>query len=604
MNVFNSVEGLHPRRNAFSAHTYRNDFTANLGVNIPVYLQEVPPATRVRCNAAALVRLQALIAPVMDNIDYYVHFWQIPYRLLENDRFTAFISGEIEPSEYDALFLTPVELVTNISEVTGTDLGIWGLILGNIGETPAEYVAAYESIVGNGSLLDFLGYDRDLFPVITYNSGDAEYVITGGNNTQKFNWRGVIAYLMLHLHWYMNENVEYYEGFNVDIDNLLKQQDQFSLSKLLVNVLVAFDSNMYPHGWEKDYFTSGLPNVQYGEPVTLPMAGTAPVTIDNAQQLSMVGVSPSTGIRVVLDASISENDSVGLVGYGDIPGDAGSRNTRLATNDGEMVDRIDGTLQNELRGTADLSEATAISINELRFANALQKFKERRMRFGRRRLEYYKGFFDVTPEDLRLQVPKYLGGGRMPINISDIEQTSSTSGEQALGRLAGKATGLAAGLAGFTTFCSEETIIIGIAFAMPHITYAKAVSRFKFKTNDIYDYFNPSFEHLGEQAIKKVEIYSGSNDPDGDFAYTPRYNEYRFHMNEMHGAFKDTLSYWTLGRIFDGQPALNADFVYMQPKNFNRIFAVEGEPPMLVSMIFRQRIVQPVSKYGTPMLLA
>ena len=95
-NVFNSVKGLHPRRNGFSAFTYRNDFTAPLGVNLPCYLQEVPPATKVRLTTNALIRLQALISPVMDNIDYYVHFWKIPYRLIENDRFTKFISGEIE----------------------------------------------------------------------------------------------------------------------------------------------------------------------------------------------------------------------------------------------------------------------------------------------------------------------------------------------------------------------------------------------------------------------------------------------------------------------------------------------------------------------------
>lgn len=81
-NVFNSVKGLHPRRNAFSAHTYRNDFTTQLGLNVPCYIQDLVPGSRIRLETYALARLQALLSPIMDNIDLYVHFWKILYRLL------------------------------------------------------------------------------------------------------------------------------------------------------------------------------------------------------------------------------------------------------------------------------------------------------------------------------------------------------------------------------------------------------------------------------------------------------------------------------------------------------------------------------------------
>ena len=114
-NVFNSVKGLHPKRNAFSAHTYRNDFTGHLGLNIPVYIQDLVPGSRIKLETYALARLQALIAPIMDNVDLYVHFWKIPYRLLENDRFTKFISGEIAQEEYDALFVDPHYLAQTVA---------------------------------------------------------------------------------------------------------------------------------------------------------------------------------------------------------------------------------------------------------------------------------------------------------------------------------------------------------------------------------------------------------------------------------------------------------------------------------------------------------
>lgn len=597
MSIFNNVKGLHPKRNKFTADTYRNDFTAALGMNIPCFWAEVPPATRYKVSAAALVRLQALIAPVMDNIDYYVHFWKIPYRLLENDRFTKFISGEIEAEDYDALFATPAELARQLN-----------LQLGNLPFKDAdERIDFYNHIFGNGSILDFLGYDVSLFPTLTYDSDADLFILVDGNDTTTLNWRGLIAYFMIHLNWYMNENVPYYNTFVEDVEQLIKEQSIFTLAKLL---MYSQDLNrdfplMLPHGWEKDYFTSALPNVQNGSPVSLSLTGSAPVSIQS-QKLTLSN-GPDYPLGVQLHVPTGEGLEPFYPGDNPLqsfnPNQTPSQDAVFVNDDGTPITQIRG-YNSSLTGSADLSEASAITINELRFANALQVFKERQLRFGHRRLEYYKGFFDVEPEDLRLQVPKYLGGGRIPINIADIEQTSQTSGSSALGHLAGKATAVAGGFAGFSTFCSEETFIIGIAFAMPHITYAQQLSRFKMKTNDIYDYFNPSFEHLGEQAIKNIEIFAGSATPDGDFGYTPRYTEYRFHSNEMHGEFKDSLAFWSLGRIFDSQPALNAEFIYMQPSVFNRIFAVSNQPSMIVSMLFKTKAIKPVSKYGTPMLLA
>lgn len=595
--IFNSVKGMHPRRNSFSAHTYRNDFTAALGVNIPVYQQHTTAGTRVLCSASALVRLQALISPIMDNVDFYCHFWQVPYRLIENDRFTAFISGELEDdAEYDALFLTPKEFASGFLN--------W---LMEEEQFTTEVANGYvQKFLDNGSLLDFLGYDKSLFKytsIAPVPGVENMYEFNGMNNYKKLNFRPLIMYYMLHEHWYMNENVPYFEGFIDLVHDLVKNQNVEAIYNLLYLSDLNFGSDMLPHGWEKDYFTSALPNVQFGSPVSLPIQGSAPVIIpkqpvtlgslnwDDARLKAQGFQLPAAtqGNDVVLNVSATGEGTFALNGT----------NSTIMSLNGDIVGR---NTDNVLTGSADLSEATAITINELRFANALQVFKEREMRFGRRRLEHYIGFFDVTPEDLRLQVPKYLGGGRIPINISDIEQTSATQSGQPLGRLAGKGTAVAGGFAGFKTWCSEETLLLGIAFAMPHITYANTLSRFLTKTNDRYDYFNPSFEHLGEQAIECIELYAGSSD--AEFGYTPRYTEYRYHGNEVHGAFKDTLAHWTLARIFDSQPALNADFVYMQPSVFNRIFAVEDSKPMLASMIFRQRIIQPVSKYGTPMLLS
>ena len=234
------------------------------------------------------------------------------------------------------------------------------------------------------------------------------------------------------------------------------------------------------------------------------------------------------------------------------------------------------------------------------------------MRYGRKPQEYYKGFYGTNPGDLRLQMPKFLGGGRMPVNISDIEQTSETTSTSPQGNLSGKGTGLAAGFAKASAFAPEETFVLGVAWLMPRILYANQLSRHDTKLNDRFDYYNPSFAHIGEQPVYKYEVYGGlfgTTTGNEEFGYQPRYTEYRFHHSEIHGELKSSLSYWTLARIFDSAPALNANFIYMQPETLNRIFAVQTtsqgflQRNVILSLQFNCGVIQPLSRYGTPGLM-
>lgn len=595
-SIFQNVQGLKPRRRAYNL-SKRNDFTCHLGTLIPVYTRDLIPNTSFYMRVHGLIRFLPMVAPIMDNIDLYLHVWQAPRRIIEGEQFTDMITGETPDDEINLPYFTPDGVISNMP----------------LQPTDTTTAAIVGRLVYDGSLFDMLGYDKNLFG--EYDSENHEWT---GASIGKLNARKFILYARLLCQWYINENVEPWNGFVEELEawcnpkNTVQGDISEEIADFIYHLYQAFGVPFFCHGWPKDYFTSGLPSLQYGEPVYLPMGQTAPVhfdlgttnfTIDNPQFV----VDTADSFPELAGASTATPGRFDMI--------AGQTQDSVQSLQGDVLTRRDTSKPFLEGGIADLTEATAITINELRLSNALQVFKEREMKFGRRAPEHYKGYYGVKPRDMRLQIPEYIGGGRMPINVSDVEQTSqTTTGENAspLGQLAGKGTGIAGGFAKAKCFVPEESLVMAVAFLMPKVTYANLLSRHDTKLNDRFDYYNPSFVHIGEQEIYNYELYAGNygnSEGNQEFAYQPRYTEYRFDSNELHGDFKGSLSYWTLGRIFTDQPHLNASFVYMNPLTLNRIFAVvkytDNFPArnVLVSLKFDVVAVQPLSRYGTPSLI-
>lgn len=601
-NIFMDTQGLFQRRRAFNM-SYRNDLTCNLGEILPVYWQDLIPNTSWATRVHALVRFMPLVAPILTNVDLYVHFWQAPYRILYGDDFTHVITGELDSEEWTGIFFIPSKIVEALEAAEPGQTNVKNYLL------------------GDGSIFDLLGYDKSLFV------GGVTQPSTGKLNARKF-----LMYIRLMHDWYANENVEPWEGFKEEYDwqfmlDTAESRDG-DLSSLIFDFAYACyniwkTSGYLPHQWPKDYFTSALPTLQYGLPTYLPLGDSAPVNID-LSNVKLQGRDPGTpGIRnnyplFGFSGPIASQEN--LQSDAPAPPSLVDFAMRGSGVDGENLLNIQGAIVNNdatgspIVATADLSEATAISVNEFRITNALQVFKERELRYGRKPQEYYKGFFGVTPGDLRLQMPKFLGGGRMPVNVSDVEQTSqTTTGESGSpqGTLAGKGTGIAAGFARAHCFAPEETLVLGVAWLMPKVLYAESLSRHDTKLNDRFDYYNPSFAHIGEQEVHNYELFAGTYGTvlgSKEFGYQPRYTEYRFHNSEIHGDLKGNLSYWTLARIFNSQPALNASFIYMQPEVLNRIFAVREalvglQRNVILSIQFQAACIQPLSRYGTPGLI-
>ena len=339
-------------------------------------------------------------------------------------------------------------------------------------------------------------------------------------------------------------------------------------------------------GKRKDYFTSALPWPQKGAAVTLPLGTSAPVLTNNQD----IHFSISSGIN-------NRAFGVGVTGSGAIASEATSTTSAGALRFGD-----------ESGLYADLSAATAATINQIRQSFQIQRLLERDARGGTRYTEILRAHFGVVSPDARLQRPEYIGGGSTPININPIAQTSATNvtgGSTPLGNLAAMGTSLAHGH-GFTYSAVEHGMVIGLVSVRADLTYQQGLQKM-WSRKTRYDYYFPVFAHLGEQAVLNKEIYcQGTSDDDNVFGYQERWGEYRYKPSQITGLFKSTsagtLDAWHLAQKFTSLPTLNNTFIQDNPP-VSRIVAVgdaANGKQFLFDAFFDVRMARPMPMYSVP----
>lgn len=366
------------------------------------------------------------------------------------------------------------------------------------------------------------------------------------------------AYNLIYNEWFRDQNLQ--NSLVVDKDDGPDDPADYVLQR---------------RGKRHDYFTSCLPWAQKGTAVTVPLGSSARIAHD---------ASDATGVDVysTVNAGYKHLNAAG---------------TYLVSSP------TAGSDANKLY--ADLTNATAATINSLRQAFQLQKLFERDARGGTRYTEIVRSHFNVTSPDARLQRPEYLGGGSTPINVHPIAKTSTTDATSPQGNLAAMATTSGTGH-GFTKSFTEHTLLIGFASVRADLSYQQGLNRM-FSRSTRYDFYWPALQHLGEQSVLNKEIYAqGTADDALTFGYQERYAEYRYKPSVITGKFRSTyatnIDQWHLAQQFTALPALNSTFIVENPP-MDRILAVNTEPHFLLDCFFKMKCARPMATYSVPGLI-
>lgn len=566
---FSDAPAMYMRRTKFDrSHVYKTTF--NSGKLIPVFVDEVLPGDTTRMSINYFARLATPIKPIMDNIYLDWFFFFVPNRLVW-EHWQNFCFEQEDPDD-NTDYVIPT--ISASSKVTNALVG---------------------------SLWDYFG-----LPVNT--TGDLS-----GINALPFR-----AVYLIWNEWFRDENlqksVKIQKGDTNEVLNSARSSEQpawvFTSDTNIVPGLAC-----PPRGKRHDYFTSALPWTQKGPGVSIALAGTA----------SIVDPSPTTGY--LLHSTSNQLAAVSAYG-GDASSSGGGRVVsgsgsiafgRPGSSDSSSVGGFAGNASDKITMSAhpasdflandsyvDLDSSSIFTINSLRTAFQMQKFYERLARGGSRYTEVLRSFFGVVSPDARLQRPEFLGSFTKMVNVNPIAQTSATDNTSPQGNLS--AYGVTASrFHGFTKSFVEHGYIIGFVSARADLTYQQGINKMWLRST-VYDFYWPTFAHLGEQAIELREIYAQGTAADTTvFGYQERYAEYRYKPSQITGKFRSSvtggnLDVWHLSQFFSNAPTLNEEFITENPP-IKRIVAVQDEPEFLLDIGFRYTTVRPMPMFGTPGLV-
>lgn len=546
--VFTKMEYDSPNRNAFNLSKQTHG-TMRFGKLYPVYSRMVMPGDSFSIKPSHFIRFASVISPILNKISITYSAFYVPFRLVWK-YFPCFISGGYNN---DGVYTdSQGNYLDQNDQLTSTPF------------TPKlptinafeKFGDSYAFNTFDGSLLDWLGYPT--FPNQTALDTIIDVADTEFTKSFELNALPLMCYYKVVRDWFTNNNIK--------DDYLLDSYVPANVSGNIpfntgINGIRAITELAYVN-YGLDYFTSALPYLQRGEPIMLNGSSNEVKYTPDGQPDKVKLVS---GIGV---PSLTNPDTEGaLIGDGGLLKGPKSQS-------GDYFGRL-------LDNSQHLSVQLGTTIQELRFANALQEWAEKSLRIGTRYIDFLRAFFGVKSSDRSLQRSEYLGSSVHDVTKIDIDQMSGTDFANADSTPQGTTTSkLVASDTSkkFDCFCEEHGMIFVMAYITPETIYKNRI-RTEYLYKDKEDFLFPEFTHLSPQSVLNQELFvprsaeemSGYR-PNAVFGYQDRYNELRQDTNDVHGDFKGNLSFFLQMREFSKMPALNTSFLKADDVNTN-IFA-------------------------------
>lgn len=550
---------LNPTRIDMSRSTFDRSSSVktsfNVGDLVPFYIDEVLPGDTFKLKTSKVVRMQTLLTPMMDNVYLDTYYFFVPNRLTWNHW------KEFNGENTESAWIPQTEY--EVPQLTAPSGG-WQV----------------------GTIADYFGLPTGV----------------SGLSVSSLPFR---AYALIVNEWFRDQNLQ---------DPLVIPLDDASVEGVNTATFVtdvAKGGKPFICAKYHDYFTSALPAPQKGPDVTIPVsAGSNLPVVGNGNALALTG---STAASLTQARYIDDSGSLNVRSF-TMPVATGYQQSATTVSG----DRLTLGVPTASQFGDDLSKSGLIAINDgavsmatinqLRLAFQIQKMYERDARGGTRYIEILKSHFGVTSPDARLQRPEYLGGNRVPININQVIQQSSTTSTSPQGNVAGQSLTTDSHY-DFTKSFTEHGFVIGLMVARYDHTYQQGIERM-WSRKDRFDYYWPVFANIGEQAIKNKEIYAqGTAKDDEVFGYQEAWADYRYKPNrvtgEMRSAYAQSLDVWHLGDDYGVLPSLSDSWIREDKSNVDRVLAVTSSVSnqLFADIYVANRTTRPMPMYSIPGLI-
>lgn len=551
---FGATPQIHQNRSKFNM-SHSRKLTFNNGDCIPIYMDcDILPGDTVEMDMQEIVRMATPIVPVMDNMIMDLYWFFVPHRIVW-EHWQEFWG------ENDDEFAQQTEYEVPMLEAPS---GGWQL----------------------GSIADYFGVPTNV---------DGIEVSALPFRAMAKTWSD----------WFRDENLKKSSHFYTDDTTRTGSNGTDYVTDVELG-------GMPPKGAKlHDYFTSALPLPQKGPEVNIPLGTEAPVYTRNIN-IDLTRTTPGEGLRYI-DMYTGQSLASGVYNIA-----AGSDGTNTTTYNGGPLGVTPGNALAPVNLWTDLSNASAASINALRTAFAIQKYYEAASRNGTRYIEYLRAVFGVESSDARVQRSEYLGGQRIPINMDQILQTSSTDATSPQGNAAGFSCTNAAGNM-FTKSFEEHGTLLCIALCRVEHSYQQGIPKM-LSRKKWTDFYNPYFANLGEMPILNKEIYAQGSSvvnpvttkpyDEEVFGYQEAWAEYRYKQNSTAGymrsnAIGGSLDIYHYADNYNQLPVLSSGWIDEPTANVDRTIAVSSQlaHQFIADFYFRCSYTRCMPVYSVPGLI-